>query len=107
LAAARWAVNTRPAELHTGSGPPFSCASCCLSASLTEQVVGIESAPFTPGKSVTGAAVAATVGRNAPTRSPTASLAPGTRYTAMLSSLIKDADGKRITMTTWRFTTRL
>jgi hypothetical protein len=80
-----------------------------MAARFSENVSGVSRTTFTLKQSSTNAGVSATVRYNATTHVatliPTASLAPGTRYTATLSSGIKDADLNPITATSWSFTT--
>lgn len=78
-------------------------------AAFSENVTGLSPTSFTLRKTSTGASVRATVSYNASTHvatlNPTATLAPGTRYTARLTSSIKDADGNPITASSWSFVT--
>jgi hypothetical protein len=97
-------LSTTPATNATGAVQAGN-----MTARFSENVVGVGGATFTLKKSVTNAAVAAAVTYSAATRlatlNPTASLAPGTRYTATLTSGIKDAAGNTVLTSGWSFTT--
>jgi len=78
-------------------------------ATFSENVSGLSPTSFTLRRTANGAPVRATVSYNSSTHvatlNPTATLAPGTRYTASLSGSIKDADGNPITASSWSFVT--
>jgi len=79
-------------------------------ATFSENVAGVSRTRFSLKKTATGRAVSVRVSYSSRTHvatlNPRVTLAKNTRYTVTLSSLIKDADGNRIAMTRWRFTTR-
>jgi methionine-rich copper-binding protein CopC len=80
-----------------------------LTARFSENVVGVGGSTFTLKKSLNNAAVTGAVTYNATTRTatlnPTASLAAGTRYTATVTSGVKDAAGNTLLTSAWSFTT--
>jgi hypothetical protein len=81
-----------------------------ITATFSEPVTGVGTATFTLKNAATGAAVGATsVAYNATTRvatfDPNVTLAADTRYTATLTSGIKDAAGLTLPATSWTFTT--
>ncbi|GAB3525705.1 hypothetical protein GCM10027402_23040 [Arthrobacter monumenti] len=79
-------------------------------AEFSERVGGITGTSFTLKKAATGAKVSATVSYNAATRTatlnPSTTLAGNTRFTARLSSSIKDKAGNPLKITSWTFTTK-
>src|SRR4029078_6578122 len=76
-----------------------------MAARFSENVSGVSRTTFTLKQSSTNAGVSATVRYNATTHVatliPTASLAPDTRYTATLSSGIKEEELNHIHNTRW------
>jgi methionine-rich copper-binding protein CopC len=81
-----------------------------LTATFSEPVTGVGPSSFTLKNAATGAAVGATsVVYNATTRvatfDPGVTLAADTRYTATLSTGIRDAAGNALAATSWTFTT--
>ena len=79
-----------------------------LTATLSENVNGVSGTTFTLRNTTTGAAVPAAVTYAAPgvaTLDPTATLAAATRYTATLSSGIRDVANNAITASSWTFAT--
>jgi Bacterial Ig-like domain/Chitobiase/beta-hexosaminidase C-terminal domain len=84
-----------------------------VTATLSEAVSGVKTTTVTlqpvGSTGALGAVVPATVGYNGTTRvatlNPTANLTADTKYTATLTSGIKDAAGNPLAATTWSFTT--
>ena len=113
LPATSWTFTTGPAPALTARTPGANATGVARSAAVTatfsEPVTGIGAAAFTLRNARTGAAVAATVSYNRTTRvatlDPSGTLAADTRYTASLSTAVKDAGGNPLPATTWTFTT--
>ena len=78
-----------------------------ITATFSEAVTGVSSTTFTLRNTATNAAVAATVTYNATTRvatlDPSVTLANDTRYTAALTSGIRDAAGNALAARSWNF----
>ncbi|MDQ1628648.1 MAG: hypothetical protein QOI54_2392, partial [Actinomycetota bacterium] len=82
-----------------------------LTATFDKPVTGVSAATFTlhAGTAAGPAVGAASVGYDSAARlatfHPAAKLAPGTMYTAVLTSGIRDAAGQALAPTSWAFTT--
>jgi methionine-rich copper-binding protein CopC len=102
--------NTPPAV--TAKTPAAGTANVATSTNVTatfsEPVNGVNGSSFTLTPAG-GAAVAASVSYNSTTRvatlTPSASLAPSTNYTALLSSAIADGASNALVPVSWSFTT--
>ncbi|HET7399684.1 MAG TPA: Ig-like domain-containing protein [Intrasporangium sp.] len=112
LALTTWTFTTGPAPTVTSRTPAVAGTGVAVSANVTatfsENVTGVSGTTFTL-KNAAGATLGALVTYNATTRvatlDPTANLAADTKYTATLTSGIKDAAGNPLVLTTWTFTT--
>lgn len=113
LAPSSWAFTTGPRPVVTatapGDGGTRVSRTANYSAYISEGVTGVNTSTFVLRKAGTVTAVPATVTYNATTRAatlnPNATLAANTKYTATLSTGIKDAVGNPLIAKSWSFTT--
>jgi hypothetical protein len=114
LTTTSWSFTTGPRPTVSRKSPAANVLGVSRTANVTanfsENVRGVSWRTFTLKKTANSANVKVIVLYNARTHvatlNPSSALAANTRYTATLSSLIKDAEGNRMTTTSWRFTTR-
>jgi hypothetical protein len=112
-AASTWNFTTGPAPTVTKQVPAVNAVAVSrfvnVTASFSEDVGLFSGTTFRLNKASTGVAVTSAVTYNATTHvatlNPSATLAANTKYTAVLSNALKDADGNRIPATSWSFTT--
>jgi hypothetical protein len=80
-----------------------------VTVTMSEAVSGVANGTFALRNAATGALVSYAVSYNASTRTatlnPNVTLAANTRYTASMSSSIKDAAGNTLAGGSWSFTT--
>ena len=114
LAATTWTFTTGPTPSVSARTPGVNGTAVAQTANITatfsEAVTGVSASTFTVKNAATGAAVGATsVAYNPTTRvatfDPSVTLAADSRYTATLTSGIRDAGGNPVATTTWSFTT--
>lgn len=113
ITALGWSFTTGPRPTVARRSPATNATGVVqlanTTATFSENVTGVSPTSFTLRKTTTGAIVGATVSYNAATHvatlNPTATLLPGTRYTANLTGSIIDADGNPITAMSWSFVT--
>jgi hypothetical protein len=113
LTAVSWNFRTGPRPTVMRKSPGTSALGVSrvanTTATFSENVRGLSRTTFTLRKTSTGAAVTVAVTYNATTHmailNPRVTLAARTKYTARLSSLVKDADGNAIAAMSWSFTT--
>jgi hypothetical protein len=112
LTATSWSYTTGPRPTVTTKTPAANAVGVSrltnITATFSENVKGTSATTFTLVRPSTGARVAGTVSYNATTRvvtlNPGVTLLAGTRYSATLTTGIKDADANSITALTWSFT---
>jgi methionine-rich copper-binding protein CopC len=110
---ASWTFTTGPAPTVTARTPAVNALNVSRTANVTatfsEAVTGWSTTTVTLKNAATGAVQTAVVSYNATTRvvtlNPSATLAANTKFTATLTTGIKDAGGNPIPTTTWSFTT--
>jgi hypothetical protein len=113
LVTTSWTFTTGPAPTVTGrSAAPNATAvsrTANVTATFSETVTGASATTFTLRNAATNALIPAVVSYNALTRvatlNPSATLAANTRFTAALTTGIRDAAGNSVPATTWSFTT--
>jgi hypothetical protein len=112
-AGSTWTFTTGPAPTVTArSAAPNATAvsrTANVTATFSEAVTGTSATTFTLRNATTNAAITAVVSYNATTRvatlNPGATLAANTRFTAALTTGIRDAGGNPTPATSWSFTT--
>lgn len=113
LSASSWTFTTGPRPTVTattpGGGRTGVTRTANFAAFISERVTGVGTGTFTLRKAGTTTVIAATVSFNSVTRvatlNPGATLAANTRYTAALSTAIKDGAGNSLVPMSWSFTT--
>jgi hypothetical protein len=113
LATSSWAFTTGPRPVMTARTPAPNAAGVSRTANVTatfsEAVSGVTNGTFALRNAATGALVSYTVSYNASTRTatlnPNVTLPANARYTASMSSSIKDAAGNTLAGGSWTFTT--
>jgi hypothetical protein len=108
-----WTFTTGPAPTVTARTPGVNALNVSRTANVTatfsEAVTGWSTTTATLKNAATGAVQTAVVSYNATTRvvtlNPSVTLAANTKFTATLTTGIKDAGGNPIPATTWSFTT--
>ncbi|HKS03094.1 MAG TPA: Ig-like domain-containing protein, partial [Arthrobacter sp.] len=114
LSASSWAFTTGPRPTVTATTPGAGGRTgvprtANFAAYISERVSGVSAATFTLRKAGTTTVIPATVTFNAVTRvatlNPGVTLAANTKYTASLSTAIKDAVGNSLVPMSWSFTT--
>jgi hypothetical protein len=113
LAASSWAFTTGPRPIMASRTPAVNATGVSRTANVTvaisEAVSGVANGTFALRNAATGALVSYAVSYNATTRvatlNPNVTLAANTRYTASMSSSIKDAVGNTLAGGSWSFTT--
>jgi methionine-rich copper-binding protein CopC len=117
IAATSWSFTTGPRPTVTGRTPAANATAVSRTANVTatfsEAVTGTSTTTVTlkpvSATGTLGTAVTAVVSYNATTRvatlDPSATLAANTKYTAALTTGIKDTAGNPIAATSWSFTT--
>ena len=113
LATTSWTFTTGPAPTVTArSAAPNATAvsrTANVTATFSEAVTGTGTTTFTLRNATTNALIPAVVSYNTLTRvatlNPSATLAANTRFTAALTTGIRDAGGNSLPATTWSFTT--
>lgn len=104
---------TGPRPIVTAKSPAASATGVSRTANVTatisENVTGVSGGTFALRNAATGALVSYAVSYNATARvatlNPNVTLAANTRYTATISSSIKDAGGNPLSGLSWTFTT--
>jgi len=112
LANTAWSFTTDVAPTVTNRSPLANANNVVVGSNVTatfsEAVTGVTGATVQL-RSPSGAVIPAAVTYNGTTRvatlNPTANLAAGTRYTASLTSGIRDTGGNALAATSWSFTT--
>ncbi|WP_104137707.1 Ig-like domain-containing protein [Arthrobacter sp. ZGTC131] len=113
IAANSWAFTTGPRPIVTAKSPAVNATAVSRTANVTatisESVTGVGNGTFALRNAATGALVSYAVSYNATTRvatlNPNVTLAANTRYTATISTSIKDAGGNPLSGLSWSFTT--
>jgi hypothetical protein len=113
IAANSWAFTTGPRPVVTAKSPATNATAVSRTATVTatirENVTGVSNGTCALRNAATGALVSYAVSYNATTRvatlNPNVTLAANTRYTATISSSIKDAGGNPLSGLSWTFTT--
>ena len=113
LAPTSWAFTTGPRPTVSATSPAAGATGVSRTANITattsERVTGVNTATFALRKAGTTPVVAAVITYNVTTRvatlNPNTTLAPNTRYTATVSTSIRDAAGNSLINTSWSFTT--
>jgi Bacterial Ig-like domain len=113
LTASSWSFTTGPRPTVTRKSPAANALgvnrSADVTATFSENVRFVGTSTFSLRVAASGQAVACAFRYNPTThvvtRNPMTSLLANTRYTATLSSLIRDFDDNHIATTTWTFTT--
>ncbi|MFE4837123.1 Ig-like domain-containing protein [Arthrobacter sp. NPDC056691] len=113
IAANSWAFTTGPRPVVTAKSPGTNATAVSRTANVTatisENVTGVANGTFALRNAATGALVSYAVSYNASTRvatlNPNVTLAANTRYTATISTSIKDAGGNPLSGLSWSFTT--
>jgi hypothetical protein len=105
-------TSSDPAPTVSNHTPPSNATNVSVDANVTatfsENVTGVSASSFTlsgPGGAAIAAAVTYDSGSRTATLNPNASLAPGTTYTAQLTTAIKDSANQAISPLAWDFTT--
>ncbi|WP_324278581.1 Ig-like domain-containing protein [Blastococcus brunescens] len=102
---------TRPTVASTAptGGATGVAVGTSVTATFSEDVVGVSGTTFTLAPAAGGANVGATVSYDSATRvatlDPAADLTAGTQYTARLTTGIADGAGNALAATSWSFTT--
>ncbi|HKG52250.1 MAG TPA: Ig-like domain-containing protein [Actinomycetales bacterium] len=114
LAATTWTFTTGPVPTVSARTPANGATGVSRTANITatfsEPVTGVGPTSFTLKNATSGAAIGATsVTYNATTRvatfDPNVTLAADTKYTATLTTGVRDTGGNPVAATTWTFTT--
>jgi hypothetical protein len=113
LAPSSWAFTTGPRPVMATRTPGINATGVSRTANVTvtisEAVSGVANGTFALRNATTGALVSYVVTYNASARvatlNPNVTLAANTRYTASVSSSIKDAVGNTLAGGSWSFTT--
>ena len=117
LAYTRWSFKTAAADTAPptllgrtpGPGATGVATGTTVAATFNEPVSGVSTGSFVLWNTVTGQVVSATVVYDAATRTarltPSAPLAPRTKYKVELTGRIRDAAGNALAYTSWTFTT--
>ncbi|MBD1542454.1 Ig-like domain-containing protein [Arthrobacter sp. IA7] len=113
IAANSWAFTTGPRPTVTattpGAGRTGVPRAANFAASISENVTGVGAGSFTLRKAGSTTVIPATVTYNSVTKvatlNPNATLAANTRYTAALTTAIKDGVGNQLLPASWSFTT--
>jgi hypothetical protein len=113
IAANSWAFTTGPRPVVTAKSPAANATAVSRTANVTatisENVIGVANGTFALRNAATGALVSYAVSYNATTRvatlNPNVTLAANTKYTATISTSIKDAGGNPLSGLSWSFTT--
>ncbi|GAB14553.1 Ig-like domain-containing protein [Arthrobacter globiformis] len=113
IAANSWAFTTGPRPVVTAKSPAANATAVSRTANVTatisENVIGVANGTFALRNAATGALVSYAVSYNATTRvatlNPNVTLAANTKYTATISTSIKDAAGNPLSGLSWSFTT--
>ena len=113
IAASSWAFTTGPRPTVTattpGAGRTGVPRTANFAAYISENVTGVGTGSFTLRKAGSTTVIPATVTYNSVTKvatlNPNATLAANTRYTAALTTAIKDGAGNPLLPASWSFTT--
>ena len=113
IAASSWAFTTGPRPVVTAKSPATNATAVSRTANVTatisENVIGVSGGTFALRNAATGALVSYAVSYNATSRvatlNPNVTLAANTKYTATISTSIKDAAGNPLSGLSWSFTT--
>ena len=113
IAASSWAFTTGPRPIVIAKSPAVNATAVSRTANVTatisENVTGVTNGTFALRNAATGALVSYAVSYNATTRvatlNPNVTLAANTKYTATISTSIKDAGGNPLSGLSWSFTT--
>jgi hypothetical protein len=113
IAANSWAFTTGPRPVVTAKSPATNATAVSRTANVTatisENVTGVANGTFALRNAATGALVSYAVSYNATSRvatlNPNVTLAANTKYTATISTSIKDAGGNPLSGLSWSFTT--
>ncbi|CAH0279724.1 hypothetical protein SRABI83_03887 [Arthrobacter sp. Bi83] len=113
LAPSSWVFTTGPRPVMATRTPAVNATGVSRTANVTvtisEAVTGVANGTFALRNATTGALVSYAVSYNVSTRvatlNPNVTLAATTRYTASMSSSIKDAVGNTLAGGSWSFTT--
>jgi hypothetical protein len=113
IAANSWAFTTGPQPVVTAKSPATNATAVSRTANVTatisENVTGVANGTFALRNAASGALVSYAVSYNATTRvatlNPNVTLAASTKYTATISTSIKDAGGNPLSGLSWSFTT--
>lgn len=113
LAPSSWVFTTGPRPVMATRTPAVNATGVSRTANVTvtisEAVTGVANGTFALRNATTGALVSYAVSYNVSTRvatlNPNVTLAANTRYTASMSSSIKDAVGNTLAGGSWSFTT--
>lgn len=113
IAASSWAFTTGPRPVVTAKSPATNATAVSRTANVTatisENVTGVSNGTFALRNAATGALVSYAVSYNATshvaTLNPNVTLAANTKYTATISTSIKDAAGNPLSGLSWSFTT--
>lgn len=113
IAANSWAFTTGPQPVVTAKSPATNATAVSRTANVTatisENVTGVANGTFALRNAATGALVSYAVSYNSTTRvatlNPNVTLAASTKYTATISTSIKDAGGNPLSGLSWSFTT--
>jgi Bacterial Ig-like domain len=113
IAANSWAFTTGPQPVVTAKSPAANVTAVSRTANVTatisENVTGVSNGSFALRNAATGALVSYAVSYNATshvaTLNPNVTLAANTKYTATISTSIKDAGGNPLSGLSWSFTT--
>lgn len=113
IAANSWAFTTGPRPIVVAKSPAANATAVSRTANVTatisENVTGVSNGTFALRNAVSGALVSYAVSYNATTRvatlNPNVTLPANTKYTATISSSIKDAGGNPLSGLSWSFTT--
>jgi hypothetical protein len=113
IAANSWAFTTGPRPVVTAKSPATNATAVSRTANVTatisENVIGVGNGTFALRNAATGALVSYAVSYNSTshvaTLNPNVTLAANTKYTATISTSIKDAAGNPLSGLSWSFTT--
>ncbi|MBT2547003.1 Ig-like domain-containing protein [Arthrobacter sp. ISL-65] len=113
IAANSWAFTTGPRPVVTAKSPATNATAVSRTANVTatisENVTGVSNGTFALRNAATGALVSYAVSYNATshvaTLNPNVTLAANTKYTATISTSIKDGGGNPLSGLSWSFTT--
>jgi hypothetical protein len=113
IAANSWGFTTGPRPVVTAKSPAANATAVSRTANVTatisENVIGVSNGTFALRNAATGALVSYAVSYNATshvaTLNPNVTLAANTKYTATISTSIKDAGGNPLSGLSWSFTT--